>query len=129
MNCDSLIVYPRQQTVYKVTAVDSNLCKVSDSVVVGPVSKLFIPNTFTPDGDGVNDLFLIQGHNIEAFDLSIRNRWGQEIFQTNDIRRGWNGKRYNQGKDLPIGTYTYSVRYTILPGDEQVQTGMVTLLR
>lgn len=127
--CDSIKVYPKERTVYYVTAVDTNGCHVYDSIEVAPISKIFAPNTFTPDGDGVNDVFYIRGHNILDYSVSIRNRWGQEVYRSTDMKSGWNGRKFNQGADSPIGAYTYSIRYRVVPDQERVHTGTVTLIR
>ncbi|MEX2595603.1 MAG: gliding motility-associated C-terminal domain-containing protein [Salibacteraceae bacterium] len=128
-SCDSIKVYPREETTYYVIAETDEGCKKLDSVTVIPVSKLFIPNSFTPDGDGINDVFLIKGHNILSFEMSIRNRWGREIYRSTDLQQGWNGRKFNKGAGSPIGAYTYTVRYTIVPGQEMVETGLITLIR
>lgn len=127
--CDTLIVFPKQSTVYKVMAYDSNGCILSDSVEVKAISKLHIPNAFTPNGDGINDVFAISKFNVSAFSIEIRNRWGELIFESKDIERSWNGTKFNSGEIQPIGSYTYTIRYTVTPGQELVETGLVNLVR
>jgi gliding motility-associated-like protein len=117
------------KTVYKLLAVDSNGCHVSDSITVAPISKIFVPNAFTPDGDGINDLFRIRGHNLSDYSIRIYDRWGREVYRSTDITSGWNGKKHNNGKDVPIGTYTYTIRYTVKPDQERYETGAVNLIR
>lgn len=127
--CDTIVVYPLQETEYFVEVIDSNQCRVADSLTVEAISKIFAPNTFTPDGDGNNELFKVQGHNIINFSISIRDRWGHEVYRSNDMDEGWNGRKYNTGKALQIGVYSYEVRYTVLPDQDLYEMGKVSLLR
>jgi gliding motility-associated-like protein len=129
ITCDSIVVYPKEKTTYRVIAVDSNGCIVKDSVEVAAISQLFVPNSFSPNGDGVNDFFMISSHNVTDFDMEIRSRWGEKIFETQDMSRGWNGQKFNNGRHEPIGSYPYIIRYTVLPGEERIESGVVHLIR
>jgi len=76
---------------YAVTVTDVNGCMASDSISFGlrcPTS-IYIPNAFTPNGDGINDSFDIQAFDIETFDLHIFDRWGNMVFNTNDHEDDW----------------------------------------
>ncbi len=67
-----------------------------------------LPNVFTPDGDGINDLFIpIQNRDVEKIDLKIYNRWGDLIFETNDPKIKWDGTNKNNGKIVTEGVYYY----------------------
>jgi gliding motility-associated-like protein len=70
---------------------------------------LYVPNSFTPNGDGKNELFYIKGNSIdtENFLLRIYNRWGELLFETNDINQGWDGT--HNGKPVQTGTYIWDV--------------------
>lgn len=127
--CDTIKVFPRERTAYYVHAFDTNGCGKSDSIVVNPVSNLFIPNSFTPDADKLNDIFQIRGHNVIRYEISIFNRWGREVYRSTDINSGWNGTYYNKGKDAPIGVYTYTIRYTVIPEEDLIETGSIVLIR
>lgn len=71
-------------------------------------SEFYVPNAFTPNGDGVNDVFIPKGFKIEKLELLIFNRWGELIFETNDMNKGWNGKtKFN--RIAPDGLYTYFI--------------------
>lgn len=129
VDCDSIKVYPKERTVYYVVALDSQGCDVYDSITVAPISKLFVPNAFTPDGDGINDRFVIQGHNLTDYSIKIRDRWGQLVYTSTDLSNGWNGSQFNTGKAAPIGSYTYTIRYRVLPEQDRYQTGTVILVR
>ena len=129
INCDSILVYPRVKTVYKVQAIDSNGCSLSDSISVSPISLIFAPNAFSPDGDGVNDLFRVKGHHIDHYQIQILNRWGEEVYRSNDISAGWNGKKYNLSSDSPIGSYTFKIEYSVYPIQELFEVGTINLIR
>lgn len=96
-------------------------------VVYKAVTTLYIPNTFTPDGDEFNNDFGVKGQNIEEFEMNIYNRWGQLIFTTFDINVGWDGT-YNE-KIVKDGTYVYSVRYKSSSDEYKVLTGHINLIR
>ncbi len=84
-------------------------CKNSTSVEieVEPEFKIFIPNTFTPNNDTKNDIFTAQGIEIHEFELLIVNRWGDIVYRTNDIDKGWDGKV--EGDKLPGGVYIWVI--------------------
>ncbi len=96
---------------YRVTAVDRVGNESADSVYVCtdncPYYKL--PNTFTPNGDGSNDLYTPRKpyRFVSRLDFSIYNRWGEKVFETTDPEIRWDGKHYKTGKELPEGTYLY----------------------
>lgn len=90
---------------------------------------LLIPNIFTPNGDGINDLFRVVGYGMEYIELVIYDRWGLEIYSTRGTEQvSWDGTR--NGSLLPEGAYVYIVRYKLIdkPGTEY-RSGTVTLLR
>jgi gliding motility-associated-like protein len=98
-----------------------------------PSNYIFIPNAFSPDGDGLNDTFtaIATSDYIQKFHMLIFDRWGGQIFESNDIFSGWDGTFH--GKPVPGGMYTYKITYSIYPsfGDysEQVRLGTVMMVR
>ncbi|MEO8588813.1 MAG: gliding motility-associated C-terminal domain-containing protein, partial [Flavobacteriales bacterium] len=86
---------------------------------------------FTPNGDGDNDLFLVQGVQGASYDLKIYDRWGDKVFNSNTMGLGWNGRRDNDDGEVPDGTYFVIVTYKeFCSNDPEVtHTGHVTLLR
>ena len=98
---------------YTVTAV--NKCGTgADTIEVKQIfCDIWVPNAFTPNGDGSNDVFRTLGNlgRIEGFGLSVYNRWGQRIFYTRDKYQGWDGS-YN-GTPALLGTYVYMLEYSI----------------
>ena len=80
--------------------------------------KITIPNAFSPNQDGQNDLYLITDEEakiIETLDLQIFNRWGQKVFETNDKTRGWDG--YFQGKLLNTAVFDYHLTIGCIGGE------------
>jgi gliding motility-associated-like protein len=87
---------------------------------------VFIPNSFTPNGDGLNDVFKIYSNLVTAMDMKIFNQWGQQVFATSTLNDGWNGTF--KGTQQPMGVYIYVVRVTLVDGTESVRKGSVTLV-
>jgi gliding motility-associated-like protein len=92
--------------------------------------EVFIPNAFTPNGDGNNDNFAPQGMNLELynFDMYIYNRWGEMLFHTNDLGKPWGGCRSGGSKLCEQGVYTYLIYVFDEYGDKKKYTGHVSLL-
>lgn len=105
-------------------------CSASDSITVGSCSSpLRFPNAFTPNGDGINDIFYPVGIGVMKFSLLIFNRWGEQVFETEDIGRGWDGRVRNS--DASDGVYFFTASYEMFdqPGETFRQHGSLTLLR
>ena len=104
---------------YYVTVRDTNGCEnFSDVAIVNlqPYTDLFIPNSFTPNGDEHNELFVIQGGYIVDFYIQIYNRWGEQLFESNDINKSWDG--FYKNNLIPEGSYYYHLR--VLGEDKRV---------
>jgi gliding motility-associated-like protein len=94
-------------------------------------AAIYIPNSFSPDGDNFNNIFQVVGRNIdpEFFELTIFNRWGELIFLSKDLNVGWDGSVNTYGA-APIGVYTYKVSFRFANQDDnQTITGHLNLLR
>ena len=105
-------------------------CTIHDSVVVeGNELTLFAPNTFTPDGDGINDRFRPIGEHIGNLSLLVFDRWGELVYTSNDPSVSWDGT-FN-GSAVPTGVYAYSIEYrNICSGTGRIrQFGHVLVLR
>ncbi len=89
--------------------------------------KLIIPNVFSPNGDGKNDLFKISGSDITLNNIKIYNRWGELLFETTQNNDGWDGKT-NTGKDVTEGTYFYIISLKN-KGKKEIYKGSLTLIR
>lgn len=108
--------------------VTPNGCQGVDSVLLRPPAHIYFPNAFTPDGDGLNELFGPLGHYIEEFEMTIFDRWGEVIFNTKDVNVLWDGK-VNGSDDAMTGVYVYTYRVVghLFPATDGI--GHVTLLR
>lgn len=91
-------------------------------------SAILIPNVFTPNGDGSNDLFKVDGVNLESVEGVIFNRWGQEMFSWNSVNGGWDG-RTTAGTEVPDGTYFYIITAVGQDGTEYFKKGAFSLIR
>ena len=118
---------PVETTTYTVTLTDANGCKNTDAVTVIVAGSLYIPNTFTPDGDDINDLFGALGKEIKEIELLVFDRWGLLIWSTDQLSGRWDGT-YN-GERAPIDTYVWKVRAKEHSGREHEAVGHVNLLR
>ncbi len=120
----------RHPGIYTST-VTLNGCETTDSVEVFKDCYLDVPNSFTPNGDGINDYFLPRqdlSRGVTSYRMSIYNRWGQLIFETRSIDgRGWDG-RFN-GQEQPQGVYVYLIEVGFANNTGEQYTGNLTLLR
>jgi gliding motility-associated-like protein len=122
--------------MYKVEMESQVGCLGSDSVYVKLVSEeipdfdIFVPNAFSPNGDGVNDVFRVvaDGLSIVNCQLSIFDRWGSEVFSGEGVLSGWDGKK--KGHDCPGGVYVYKIVFSVdgIPGNQE-RVGTVALVR
>jgi len=109
------------------TVKDTNNCSYSASLnVVVDEYTFYIPNSFTPNGDGVNDEFKPLGTGIEEWKLIIYNRWGEEIFEGKDI--GWDGL-LRGNTPAPEGVYSYLIELKNAIGSRSIRKGNLTLIR
>ncbi|HCN83851.1 MAG TPA: hypothetical protein DIT07_09555 [Sphingobacteriaceae bacterium] len=117
---------------FNVTLIAFNLAVCSGTVtkgtfVIKPDNTLFIPNTFTPNGDNVNDELVVTITNLRAYHIRIFNRWGEPLFESVDIFENWKG--LYKGEPLPVGTYYYVIDGFGLNGNNIKKSGYVTILR
>jgi gliding motility-associated-like protein len=100
-------------------------------VVVVVELIIYVPNTFTPDGDGSNDVFtpvITEGVDPSDYSFRIYNRWGELIFETSEVNRGWDG--YYQGLIAKDGTYVWQMEFRKSTDAESIiKTGSLNLLR
>lgn len=91
------------------------------------VNVVYIPNIFSPNNDGQNDLFYIRGQFISEIEYAIYNRWGNEVFRSNDINFGWDGMY--KGKLCNPDVFAYYAIIKFNDGTEQIKKGNITLIR
>jgi gliding motility-associated-like protein len=129
-NIANPIATPTVTTTYTVTVTDANGCVSSDEVTVFVSNDPIIvfPNAFTPNGDGINDLFSMINRGILAgFNLQIYNRWGELIFESNADAGAWDGT-FN-GEEQPVGNYVYVFNASDFEGNTYNAQGYFTLVR
>ncbi len=116
---------------YLVKLIVSNIHGCVDSteawVVVRPDGTYYVPNTFTPNGDGKNDRFKVYGMGVQEFEIFIYDRWGKMVYNSKDMNEGWDGK--SKDRELPDGIYNYVVIYKDEVGIKHTKPGSVTLIR
>ncbi len=122
---------PINTTIYYLT-VDNGTCKATDSLIVtAECSSIYVPSGFTPNNDGVNDIFKANGIDVKDFSLMVFNRWGEKIFQTQDINLGWDGTY--RGTPAPFGMYIWVLEASDKFGNpflnETQSRGTVSLVR
>ncbi len=125
--------YPGDTASYMATLIVHNagFCydTINHLVLIGPEYSFYIPNAFTPDGDGINDDFFGKGTGILEYQLMVFDRWGNFIFVSDDINEGWDGKA-NQGADVAQqDVYVWKVSITDIFKKKHNYTGTVTIVR
>ncbi len=129
--CENPIANPLQTTIYIVTLVDLNGCKDEDTSVITVYcddNVLFVPNAFTPNNDGLNDEFHLDGVGItELHFIKIYNRWGQKVYESNNFNGKWDG-RINGKKSEPE-VFDYFLEAVCSTGQLIRKQGNITLIR
>jgi gliding motility-associated-like protein len=118
------------KVVLEVTDINGCIDTISKIIHVHDSLKIFVPNTFTPNGDGLNDTWkpVILDYSTEGYQLSVFDRWGQRIFHTIDTEEEWNGT-INGKLVAPNTVYSYSVIVQDIAGKKHKFTGQVTVVR
>lgn len=123
---------PQQTTVYTITVTDRFGCKLTKelTIEVVPIScdepLVFVPNTFTPNADGKNDVLYVRSSILTEFTLRIYNRWGELIFESSSYDKGWDGSF--KGKMCEQGVYDYYLQGVCINGEKIIKKGNITLL-
>ncbi|ALL04511.1 hypothetical protein AQ505_02785 [Pedobacter sp. PACM 27299] len=124
---------PDQQVTIRVRATGQLACQLSDAAALSgkaenPIgNQVFIPNTFTPNNDGKNDILFVYGNTIAKMKLRVYNQWGQFLFESNNIQNGWDGTY--KGQLQPNGVYVYQFEAELNDGTKTTKKGTITLLR
>lgn len=121
-----------QTIIIQVRALGPQVCE--NSILSAPVpattlssKEIFVPNVFTPNGDGRNDVLLVYGNYIASIQLRIFNQWGQLIFSSDNISTGWNGMY--KGQQQPVGVYAYTLKAVRQDGTIVTKKGSINLIR
>jgi gliding motility-associated-like protein len=120
---------PDQTTTYTLTVTTTQGCTATDNAVVTVVPYCVKPmEAFTPNGDGINDKWLVtNGNCTTAAKTEVFNRYGHKVFESNNYKNDWDGTY--KGSPLPDGTYYFVISYQLINGKTVYQKGNVTILR
>jgi gliding motility-associated-like protein len=119
-------------TIYTLTVSDG-ICAKSDTVLVKAYGFIceepfvYVPNAFSPNGDGENDVLYVRGPMIEGMVFRIFDRWGEMVFESTDRNFGWDGKF--RGRDLDPDVYDYYLKAICIGGDESIIKGNISLMK
>ena len=127
--CPETKIVATQTGCYVIEAITEFGCKASDEVCIEVTTNygVYIPNSFTPNDDGLNDVFLVQGYSLSDVKLEIFDRWGEKLFSSNDQKLGWNGTY--KGTVCKNDVYVYNLSYKGLDGKRQFKTGHVSVTK
>ena len=136
-DCPDPTINPTQTTTYTLILSDDNGCSKDATIIVfiAKTDKIYTPNAFSPNNDGINDYFnIFTGSNVASVNgLQIFNRWGDKVFQAdsgftaNNNQAGWDGKFNNQNAEP--GVYIYFADITLIDGTSEILQGEINLLR
>jgi gliding motility-associated-like protein len=104
-------------------------CIATAEATLVPAGEVFIPSAFTPDFDGLNDVFKAEGHDLKRFELSIYNRWGEVIFRSSDLTEAWDGSHLLGDYSVPDNQYIYRYEAEDRRGRVWENTGSISILR
>ncbi len=127
------VATPPQTTTYTVTVTDTNGCSRSTTITIYVISNkcrtedVFVPNTFTPNNDGQNDVLFVRSNVVQELYFAVYNRWGELVFETTDITKGWDGTYKGMLADPAV--FAWYLRVKCVNGDELKKKGNTTLIR
>jgi gliding motility-associated-like protein len=110
---------------------DANGCTdtLLQYILIEEPFNFFIPNAFTPDADGINDSFSGSGIGITFYKMIIHDRWGNKIYETNEINKPWDGKMQSTNEAVQDGVYLYTINVIDIWGENNTYRGSITLIR
>ncbi len=111
------------------TVTTSAGCEATYTDLVNVPATVYIPNAFTPDNDGINDVWKVEISGISEFELIVYNRWGDIVFQAKDPEQFWKGEHSFGDYYVPNGVYSYVLKYRSLDSQAFTKKGSVSILR
>lgn len=128
-NCNITTASPPEDMTYMVTFTDVNGCVASDTVrvFVNFIEAIAVPDAFSPNGDGTNDVLYVKGFGLESTVFAIYNKYGERVFESRTQGIGWDGT-FN-GRDQNPGVFTWVLEYQFINGKSGVLKGNTTLIR
>jgi len=128
--CPNPSASPTATTTYVLTVTYGNGCSNSDSVTVSvdvKCGEVFVPNAFSPNHDGENDVLTVKNNCIKSMSFIIYDRWGEKVFESEDVKKGWDGT-YN-GKSLNSAVFVYYLNALLYTGQLVTQKGSIHLIK
>lgn len=134
VNLDEDVITMEDTGTFEITHISFNEFGCSDTAVqtltVEAPFQVHMPNAFTPNGDGINDEFTFGITDISSLHFEVFNRWGEQVFMTDEMNKAWNGRYQNSGEVLPPGTYSYVLIARVKSGNyDHLQKGSIQLIR
>ena len=134
LNQPSILLESGYDAIISLTVTAANGCSDSYTALIKTLDQflLYVPNSFSPNNDGINDVFIpkVRGADLKDYTFSIYNRWGEQVFETTQINEGWDGSFNEADGDVQSGVYVWSI---VMKRDENAgkiqRFGHVTLLR
>lgn len=128
-DCENPLAIPQDSITYTLTITDTNTCTATNSasIFIKPKKAWFIPNIFSPNGDGRNDILYAYIKGIKKMTFNIYNRWGEKVFTATDPLVGWDGTYKN--KLAPEGVYVYDIQVVYWDNIQVKDKGSITLVR
>ncbi|MDI1354595.1 MAG: gliding motility-associated C-terminal domain-containing protein [bacterium] len=126
----NVTVNPFKTTQYILTGYNSKRCASSDTInviIIDECGEMYVPNAFTPNGDGANDVLYVRGICMQSLTFMVFNRWGEKVFETNDQKNGWDGTY--KGVEMNTGVFVYRLEGKTYDGKGFSLKGNVTLIR
>lgn len=117
-----------QYTAWLTVTNELGCSDIVHHLVLAPLT-LYVPNAFTPDGDGINDNWFVVGDGIVEYELFIFDRWGQAVWHSTDLSDIWLGGTEGETHYVPNGVYSYLIKYSGVNYDAQKVSGSITILR
>lgn len=126
-------IYVEEAGEFEFNYIDQNGCYQEGTFTVeaDPADvNVFVPNAFTPNGDGINDIFKPSVNDLDDYELRVFNRWGEQMFSTTDPSKGWNGSYEGNDYFVPAGVYAYLIKYSGVCSQDKIEkTGSVMIIR
>ncbi|PBQ30409.1 hypothetical protein CNR22_01060 [Sphingobacteriaceae bacterium] len=123
----------KYQITLTATSLKNCSSEVSKVIEVKNNYNIFIPNSFTPNFDGINDYFIPvftkEGVDPKGFEMKIYDRWGHLVYQSNEMSKGWDGSFQNKGETLKEDSYVFKIKYKDSEGSTFEKMGNVSLLK
>ena len=125
--CKNPTVMTAETTAYYLTVANANGCLSRDTINITYDGSIYVPNSFSPNGDGDNDFFRAFGKGIVEFEMGIYDRWGELLFYTENMTNGWDGTY--KGEVVKTETYVWKIKFREELGSSGQRYGTVSLIR